>query len=69
METNPKVMTLSDVHYRLVSIPNIVWYMPDCKLYPITGKSPGRSKSRKRYVKTYTRNAIEFKSTMLTKRG
>ena len=50
-----------------VSVPNIVWYLPNCKLYPITGKAPGRSKSRKRYVKTYTRKALEFKSTMSTK--
>ena len=69
METKPTMMTLSDVHYQTVSTPNIVWYLPDCNLYPITGKVPGRSKSRKRYVKTHTRNAIEFKQSMSTKRG
>ncbi len=69
METKPTMMILSDVHYQAVSTPNIVWYLPDCNLYPITGKVRGRSKSRKRYVKTYTSNALEFKSTMSTKRS
>ena len=68
METNPRVSTVGDVHYQTISVPNIHWVICDCKYYPLTGKLPGRSKSRKHYVKTYPQKAIEIKQLMESKR-